>query len=92
MSVLSTIKKRFSPYSFDKTNVSFEAIESAFEAARWAPSGYNNQPWRFVYTAREHQNFEKMLSFAVEANKKWMKDCGGIAVILAKTQSDYNGS
>ena len=91
MSVLSTIKKRFSPYSFDKTNVSFEDVESAFEAARWAPSGYNNQPWRFVYTSRDHNNFEKMLSFPVEANRKWMKDCGGIAVVLAKTQSDYNG-
>jgi nitroreductase len=32
-----------------------------------------------------------MLSFPVEANRKWMKDCGGIAVILAKTESDYNG-
>lgn len=91
MSVLSTIKKRFSPYSFDKSNVSFEDIESAFEAARWAPSGYNNQPWRFVYASRDHHNFEKMLSFAVEANRKWMKDCGGIAVVRAKTQSDYNG-
>ena len=91
MSVLSTIKKSFSPYSFDKTNVRFEDVESAFEAARWAPSGYNNQPWRFVYTSRDHKNFEKMLSFPVDSNRKWMKDCGGIAVILAKTQSDYNG-
>ena len=91
MSVLTTIKKRFSPYSFDKTNVGFEDIESAFEAARWAPSRYNNQPWRFVYISRDHQNFEKMLSFPVEANSKWMKDCGGIAVVLAKTQSDFNG-
>ena len=70
MSVLSTIKKRFSPYSFDKTSVSYEDLESAFEAARWAPSGYNNQPWRFVYTSRDHQGFEKLLSFAVEANRK----------------------
>ncbi len=90
MSVLSTIKSRFSPYSFDGKNVPFSDIESAFEAARWANSGYNNQPWRFVFASRDQANFENLLGFAVEANKKWMKDCGAIVAIFATTPSDAN--
>ncbi|PCJ80339.1 MAG: nitroreductase family protein [Bacteroidetes bacterium] len=91
MSVLSTIKKRFSPYTYEKTSISLEEIESAFEAARWAPSGYNSQPWRFVFASRDNLNFETLLSFAVEANREWMQHSGAIVVILAKTLSDYNG-
>ena len=90
MSVLSTIKSRFSPYSFNGKNVPFLEIESAFEAARWANSGYNNQPWRFVFASRDQDNFENLLGFAVEANKKWMKDCGAIVAIFATTPSDAN--
>jgi nitroreductase len=90
MSVLSTIKSRFSPYSFNGKNVPFSEIESAFEAARWANSGYNNQPWRFVFASRDQDNFENLLGFAVEANKKWMRDCGAIVAIFATTTKDAN--
>ena len=88
MSVLSTIKSRFSPYSFNGENVPFSEIETAFEAARWANSGYNIQPWRFVFASRDQENFKNLLGFAVEANQKWMKDCGAIVAILATTTSD----
>ena len=91
MSALATIKKRFSPYSYEKASISFDKIESAFEAARWAPSGYNSQPWRFIFASRDSANFEKLLSFAVAANREWMQDCGAIVVILAKTINDHTG-
>jgi nitroreductase len=65
---------RWSPYSFDDRSVAIADIRSLFEAARWAPSSYNEQPWSYLVARREDpEEFSKLLSCLVEANQEWAK-------------------
>ena len=65
---------RWSPYSFDDRSVTTADICSLFEAARWAPSSYNEQPWGFIVARKEEtEEFNKLLSCLVQANQDWAK-------------------
>lgn len=61
-----------------------------FEAARWAPSCYNNQPWRFIYAKRDTKHFDKLFSLLVEFNQSWTKNAAVLAVIISKKTFDKN--
>lgn len=63
------ILNRWSPRAMTGEPISDELLMSLFEAARWAPSCYNIQPWRFVYAKRDTQHFSKFLDLLVEFNK-----------------------
>jgi nitroreductase len=66
------IAQRWSPYGFADRRVSEADLRSIFEAARWAPSSYNEQPWRYVVATKEHPaEFARLLSCLVEANQAW---------------------
>src|SRR5688572_2705801 len=66
------IGARWSPYGFADRPVSREDVRSLLEAARWAPSSYNEQPWSYILATREDaQEFEKVLSCLVELNQAW---------------------
>ena len=66
------IANRWSPYGFADRPVSPEDLRSLFEAARWAPSSYNEQPWRYlVATKANPEQFARLLSCLVEANQAW---------------------
>jgi nitroreductase len=68
------LAKRWSPYGFDERLVALDDILSLFEAARWAPSSYNEQPWRFfIATKDDPEQFSKLLSCLVDANQVWAK-------------------
>ncbi len=73
--ISTTIAERWSPYSFDKErNVEPDKLTSCLEAARWAASSYNEQPWRFLLATRDdQQQFERALSCLMEANQAWAK-------------------
>ena len=62
-----------------------------FEAARWAPSAYNNQHWRFLYATRDDEEWETFFDLLNEANQTWASEAGVLVVILAKTTFDHNG-
>ena len=62
-----------------------------FEAARWAPSAFNNQHWRFVYAAREDEEWDEFADLLNEANQSWATDAAVLAVITSKTTFDHNG-
>ena len=65
---------RWSPYAFDDRSVALADLRSLFEAARWAPSSYNEQPWSYIVARREEpEEFNKLLSCLVEANQEWAK-------------------
>jgi nitroreductase len=65
---------RWSPYGFDDRSVAIADIRSLFEAARWAPSSFNEQPWSYIVARREEpEQFNKLLSCLVEANQEWAK-------------------
>jgi len=68
------LAKRWSPYAFADRPIPAGDLRSLFEAARWAPSSYNEQPWSYIVAAKESPaEFERLLSCLVEANRAWAK-------------------
>ena len=61
------------------------------EAARWAPSSGNSQPWRFVYARAGTPHFDRLFQLLVEANRAWCVRAGALIVTLSKTKLD-NGN
>lgn len=84
------ITRRWSPYAFcAKSRVEPEKLQACLEAARWAPSSYNEQPWHIV-TADLHSDPEahaKMLSFMVDFNQGWAKYAPVIGLIATQKES-----
>jgi nitroreductase len=81
------ILERWSPRSFSDRNVDESTLLSLLEAARWAPSGSNEQPWRFIIatTAEEKQAF---YPFIMEGNRIWCEKAPALILIVsAKTGS-----
>jgi nitroreductase len=85
---------RWSPYGFEDRPVPEADLNSLFEAARWAPSSYNEQPWTyFVATRKTPGEFERLLSCLVPANQAWAKAApvlvlGVVNLRFAKTNKD----
>lgn len=83
---------RWSPRAMSGEPITDDELFSLFEAARWAPSSHNNQPWRFIYAKRDTQYWDKIFNFLVEGNQTWVKNAAAVVVVISKTISDYNGS
>jgi nitroreductase len=72
--ILQVLAERWSPYGFEDRPVPEADLRSLFEAARWAASSYNEQPWNYLVATRENlQEFGRLLSCLVEANQTWAK-------------------
>jgi len=66
------IARRWSPYAFADRPVSIDDLRSLFEAARWAASSYNEQPWTYIVATKSDRDaFERLLSCLVEGNQAW---------------------
>ena len=79
------IAKRWSPYSFDDRTVPEADLRSLFEAARWAPSSYNEQPWNYIVATKERpEEFARLLSCLVEGNQVWARYAPVLALGVAK--------
>ncbi len=79
------IRERWSPRAFADKPVPQGVLRSIFEAARWAPSSNNEQPWAYlVATCDDNENFEKMLSVLVEFNANWAKGAPVLAIAVAE--------
>lgn len=86
-----TILKRWSPRSFTGEKISQKTLLGLFEAARWAPSSYNNQPWRFIYAERDTKHWTRFFNLLVEFNQKWAKNAAVLAVIISSKKFEHNG-
>ncbi len=85
------IKNRWSPRAFNKESLTELELSQVMEAARWAPSAMNEQPWRYIVARREQTElFNMMLTPLAEGNSMWAKDAG--ALVLAISQQNYSGS
>ena len=82
---------RWSPRSFLPVPMTDDELMSLFEAAKWAPSSYNNQPWRFLYARRDTPVWPLFFDLLQEGNKMWVKDASALIVVLSNTCFDYNG-
>lgn len=82
--IQEVLTKRWSPYAFSDRAVSDEDLRSLFEAARWAASSYNEQPWSYIVAAREQRSeFDRILSCLVEGNQAWAKAAPVLALGVA---------
>jgi len=69
-----------------------EELFPLFEAARWAPSFYNIQEWRFVYAKRNTRNWQKFVNLMNEKNQKWASDASVLIVLLSNKFNTYKGN
>ncbi|HEX2305252.1 MAG TPA: nitroreductase family protein [Nitrososphaeraceae archaeon] len=84
------ILNRWSPRSMTGEELDDDDIMSLFEAARWAPSSYNNQPWRFIYAKRNTKHWDRLFNLLVEANKIWTKNAALLVVVISRKNFEYN--
>jgi len=86
------ITKRWSPYAFDSRSVAKADLLSLFEAARWAASSFNEQPWHYIVATKEEPaEFERLLSCLVEGNQAWAKAAPVLALGVASLNFKLNG-
>src|SRR5271169_6713344 len=87
------IRNRWSPRAFSDELLSPAILASLFEAARWAPSSSNEQPWAFlVATKDDPQNFAKTLSVLVEFNAGWAKEAAALVLAVSSLKFHANGT
>lgn len=86
------IRRRRSPRTFASRAVAPETLRSLFEAARWAASCYNDQPWAYLIATKDDpENFEKMVSVLVEGNAAWARHASALLLSLARLNFAHNG-
>ena len=76
---------RWSPRAYTNEEISERELLTILEAARWAPSSYNSQPWRFVFARRGTAHWEKLLSFLNDFNRGWAEKSSALLIVLSKT-------
>lgn len=81
---------RWSPRAMSGEDVSHEELLGLFEAARWAPSSMNNQPWRMLYATRNSRHWPLFFDLLVDSNKVWCAKAAALLVVVSKT-SFVNG-
>jgi nitroreductase len=84
------ILNRWSPRSMTGEELVEHDIMSLFEAARWAPSSFNNQPWRFIYAKRNTGHWDRLFNLLVDANKLWAKNAALLIVVISRKNFEYN--
>ncbi len=85
------IKNRFSPRAFNGQAVEEDKIERILEAARWAPSANNDQPWRFIVGTNFNEQYDRIYNALVEFNQIWNKNVPVLIVICATEISEKSG-
>jgi nitroreductase len=81
------LRQRWSPRAFDDRSIEPEKLRSLFEAARWAPSSNNEQPWRFLVTIKENTTeYDRLFACLVEGNQKWAHRAPALLLSVAKLQ------
>jgi nitroreductase len=89
--ISALLKQRWSPRAFADRDVETAKLQSLFEAARWAASSYNAQPWHFVIaTRKEPEAFQRILGCLVEFNQGWAKNAPVIGISVAKLHFDHD--
>jgi len=80
----SVFLERWSPRAFSPEALPEQDLRTIFEAARWAPSAYNSQPWRFIFARHGTPEFDKILGLLIDFNQSWAKNAPILAILLSK--------
>jgi len=87
------IARRWSPRAFLNKRVEPEKLRSLFEAARWAASSFNEQPWRFIVATKDHPTeFDRVLGTLVPKNQDWAKSAWVLGISAAKKTFTHSGA
>jgi nitroreductase len=76
---------RWSPRAFDPAPMAEADLLTLFEAARWAPSAFNSQPWRFLYARRDEEDWPLFLSLLIPWNQQWAHSASALIYVLSDT-------
>jgi len=86
------VRIRWSPRAFADKPVAPDVLHSLFEAARWAPSSFNYQPWAYIVATKDDsENFAEILSTFVEFNVGWAKHAPVLALSVAQLKTPKEG-
>src|SRR5437764_8110244 len=88
----SLFVRRWSPRAMSGEPISEKELLTLFEAARWAPSTYNEQEWRFLYSPRASQHWPAFFGLLMDANKVWCQRAAVLVVVLSHKVFTRNGS
>ena len=80
--------ERWSPRAFDESAMPPEDLLTIFEAARWAPSAFNAQPWRFLYAHRGGADWERFLGLLIPWNQAWARSASVLVFILSDSLTE----
>jgi len=84
------IINRSSRYAMSGESISDAELNQLLEAARWAQSSYNNQPWRFIYAKRGTKKWDTLFNLMVPFNQSWAKNAAVLMVVVSKNTLDFN--
>lgn len=88
--VLPVILERWSPRAFADRDISASDLRTIFEAGRWAPSSYNEQPWRFFLGHRGSETYHKIFDALVPSNQAWAQSAPVLVLGVCKTRFSHN--
>jgi nitroreductase len=77
--------QRWSPRAFTAEPISEAQLMALFEAARWAPSCFNSQPWRFIYARRDTPPWPRLLGLLNAYNQSWASNAAALVILVSKT-------
>jgi len=77
--------ERWSPRAFTPAAISEGELLTLLEAARWAPSSFNSQPWRFLYARRNTKHWPQFLGLLSDYNQSWAKNAAALVILVSKT-------
>lgn len=83
---------RWSPRAYDPTSMPAADLLTILEAARWAPSAYNFQPWRFLYSHRGDAHWRQFLNLLDPFNESWAQHASALVVVLSDTLTPADNS
>src|SRR3989344_7056169 len=84
------ILNRWSPRAMTGEELSDKELLPLFEAARWAPSSYNGQPWRLLYAKRNTKHWNAFFDLLGEFNRSWAKDAAVLVVVISRKNFEHN--
>ena len=86
------LARRWSPRAFDERLVEPQLLQSLLEAARWAPSSNNEQPWRFIVASKQHEtDWNRLFECLAEGNRRWAFRAPVLVLSVASLQFEDDG-
>jgi nitroreductase len=83
---------RWSPRAMSGEAVTQDELNSLFEAMRWAPSSYNEQPWRILYAVNGSPEWNLFFDLLVPFNQEWAKNAGALLLVISKDNFTHNNT